>query len=1376
MDYKIALRDFGAATATVLGIMLCCETQGQSQGFRMFGARGSGFPHGIIVSFSQPLEPASATNKSNYQLSGQNVSVEGAALLSGNQVLLTVPSFNTEPLTVTVNNVKDASAAGNTIAANSKVSVAFRSNLAGYWNFDEGQTTNTLDAAGGYDGTLINGPTWVADAPTLGRPNPFALQFDGVDDYVQTTYAGVGGTRPRAVSFWLKTDVSPPNTHGIIAWGNSSANSLKYHVRLETTTGSIRTEAQGGNNWATTALNDGAWHHVVSMLPSGVVAENNSVVHYVDGALDEKLGGSNVAINTDITSASAFRVRIGARDQTGTLQAFPGLIDEVAIYDGDLTPQQIAQLAKGADPFLFGKPFAAPLTLDRQPDDASVSEVETATFSVAASGSPVVGYQWFKNGQPVSGAQGSTYTTAPTTPADDQAKIHAEVFNLDGTFNRITSRTVTLTVRVDRDPPKIVSARGIGSGINRVVIQFDEPLNQGLATNLSTYRIQGINITQAALDTNRTEVTLSTDALTDGTTYSLSITGLKDATVAGNVLTTTVEFKSRATFPDLVLADNPVRFWRFNERAGSTVLASETSARDPISTANISNIQGAPNLNAESLLANDPDSSGIAFDGTRANQVLVAPNGSDLNTTAGPWAKKSIEFWVKARTVPPSGGTGASIAWGIYEQGGGDRGFGIYLFGTKPGSNPDEANLTFSAINRIDDGAGSPWGDPAVPDEGAVTEFAIKTNTVYHVVAVMDGDGSDNLGADGKLLGSLKLYVNGKLVDESKGVGLLYNHTSDVQIGRGNFRDHANFSGAHGWFDGVLDELAVYNQALTPERVKAHFDAAFAGLETGAIQITKQPADTSAPERGEAVFSVEFAGSSPWKAQWFLNDKEIPGPVTRAGISTISFLTTAADHGAKVKVLIANNTSQATSREAILSIIPDTTPPQIASIQGGAGQANNVVIRFNEPVERASAENRSNYTIAGLNVLTATLSADGKEVSLTTSQQTAGSPYNLQIIGVKDLAVAGNAFTSSVTFIPKASYRIEVLADQPDVYFTLADASGTVAVDLIGKDPGYAGTYTTLAAGGAPPKLGAERLVPGAPDPAVEFAAASFNLVAFNTDSTFVNTIGPFVDKTYELWFKANRLPKALPGGAVPEKMVLWEQGGTTRGISIYLSGTQDSQNPTEAALYFHAWNDSADGTGAPWGGPEEESKTPVFVKTMIQANRPYHAVMVLDGDNTDALAGRVDGYLNGQKINMPGNENLKVGQLYAHGDNAGLGGINQNTVYHDQNRTVANGDYFDGSIDEFAIYSKVLSASRILAHYNQGLISVPLETAGADLRITAIRTAAGNLTIEWTGGGLLQSAEAVTGPYSTVAGATSPFTEPIAAGKSKFYRVSRNP
>ena len=65
--------------------------------------------------------------------------------------------------------------------------------LVGYWKFDEGTGTLAADSSGhGNNGTLTGGPTWSA-SPTnsITFTNPYALSFDGVDDYVSIADADV---------------------------------------------------------------------------------------------------------------------------------------------------------------------------------------------------------------------------------------------------------------------------------------------------------------------------------------------------------------------------------------------------------------------------------------------------------------------------------------------------------------------------------------------------------------------------------------------------------------------------------------------------------------------------------------------------------------------------------------------------------------------------------------------------------------------------------------------------------------------------------------------------------------------------------------------------------------------------------------------------------------------------------------------------------------------------------------------------------------------------------------------------------------------------------------------------------------------------------
>src|SRR6202041_2207377 len=78
-----------------------------------------------------------------------------------------------------------------------------------------------------------------------------------------------------------------------------------------------------------------------------------------------------------------------------------------------------------------------------QPVSATVTAGQTATFSVAASGTQPLTYQWQKNGGAISGANSPSYTTPATTTNDNGAAFQVVVSNSAGT---ITSNAATLTV------------------------------------------------------------------------------------------------------------------------------------------------------------------------------------------------------------------------------------------------------------------------------------------------------------------------------------------------------------------------------------------------------------------------------------------------------------------------------------------------------------------------------------------------------------------------------------------------------------------------------------------------------------------------------------------------------------------------------------------------------------------------------------------------------------------------------------------------------------------------------------------------------------------------------------------------------------------
>src|SRR5260370_21106059 len=82
-------------------------------------------------------------------------------------------------------------------------------------------------------------------------------------------------------------------------------------------------------------------------------------------------------------------------------------------------------------------------SITAQPTSETVTAGQTASFSVTATGTAPLGYQWQKNGGAISGATSSSYTTPATASSDNAAQFAVVVSNTAGS---VTSSAATLTV------------------------------------------------------------------------------------------------------------------------------------------------------------------------------------------------------------------------------------------------------------------------------------------------------------------------------------------------------------------------------------------------------------------------------------------------------------------------------------------------------------------------------------------------------------------------------------------------------------------------------------------------------------------------------------------------------------------------------------------------------------------------------------------------------------------------------------------------------------------------------------------------------------------------------------------------------------------
>ena len=206
--------------------------------------------------------------------------------------------------------------------------------LIAHWKLNESSGSTAVDSSGsGYNG-IIAGASWNPAGGILGG----ALQFDGDNDYVWSSYQGITGSNPRTCAAWIKTD--QPSAE-IMTWGHRDIDTGRWVVWLDET-GVLRVDAGGGYIFGTTVLTDDLWHHI-AVTSDGSTTDN--IVLYVDGQIETTGEVVSQSINTQASATTKLGVF-----QLPLLGGsyFSGLIDDARIYDRALSLQEIWSIAKTA--------------------------------------------------------------------------------------------------------------------------------------------------------------------------------------------------------------------------------------------------------------------------------------------------------------------------------------------------------------------------------------------------------------------------------------------------------------------------------------------------------------------------------------------------------------------------------------------------------------------------------------------------------------------------------------------------------------------------------------------------------------------------------------------------------------------------------------------------------------------------------------------------------------------------------------------------------------------------------------------------------------------------------------------------------------------
>jgi D-arabinan exo alpha-(1,3)/(1,5)-arabinofuranosidase (non-reducing end) len=342
-QHVLTAQIIGANTNAVLSYMFGLDYVKLEAPLTASDALNLGNPAGdLAVIFSAPVEPASATNLSNYALDN-GAGVTAARLgATPDTVLLRATGLNPgTAYTATINNVRDTASPPNTIPLNTTVAV--EQGLNTWLRLDEATGTTASDASGnGRDGTLMSDALPGYEGKVF-RSVKFAGSAGG---YIQlpSGYANLT-TNGMTVALWANptAEGAGANWDRFIDLGNGAASDNILLARNGTSSRLTFEVYNGGSSGGKVNSPDGTlvlsqWQHLAATLdPWGNVAL------YKNGVL---LTNGTTGVPGLVTRTRNF---LGLSNWSGD-DHYAGRMDDVRIYNRVLSPAAILALANGGGP------------------------------------------------------------------------------------------------------------------------------------------------------------------------------------------------------------------------------------------------------------------------------------------------------------------------------------------------------------------------------------------------------------------------------------------------------------------------------------------------------------------------------------------------------------------------------------------------------------------------------------------------------------------------------------------------------------------------------------------------------------------------------------------------------------------------------------------------------------------------------------------------------------------------------------------------------------------------------------------------------------------------------------------------------------------
>lgn len=320
----------------------------------------------------------------------------------------------------------------------------------------------TLTASGGESSDGIQ--FYVGSSQATGATTRLTVSDNAIVD------AKNGGISAKQISNPINTDISATSSNGGIVF-DGTEGTVYGNVTLDEGLTINQGETLTIPDGASLTIGDGATltnEGTVTTTGGGTLTNNGTINN--SGTLPDDIDGTappSITTNSPIAGGTVdmpYSATLGASgDPTSweiaentlpdglTLNESTGEISGTPTADGTFNFTVKATNTGGSDSKSLSITIdAAALSITTQPSNQSVTEGQTASFSVAATGSGTLTYQWQEstdNGATwvnISGANAATYTIENTTTAMSGYQYQCVV--TDGSINSVTSQAATLTV------------------------------------------------------------------------------------------------------------------------------------------------------------------------------------------------------------------------------------------------------------------------------------------------------------------------------------------------------------------------------------------------------------------------------------------------------------------------------------------------------------------------------------------------------------------------------------------------------------------------------------------------------------------------------------------------------------------------------------------------------------------------------------------------------------------------------------------------------------------------------------------------------------------------------------------------------------------